>query len=238
MFSLGTDLEVVRMKKGEINVDLIEHMGDDLTVVRAARVSYANTSDYAGRIYSGDQCHLQQKDVKLIHYLAKHKHTSPFGHGFVTFRVDAPVFVARQLVKHKFLRWNEISRRYVKYEPEFYEPYWRSKPKNSKQGSGGPMEISQEAEMMFHATLRNALTTYDMMIKEGVAPEQARSILPQNMMTSWYWSGSLDAWADMCRLRCAKDTQFETQIVASVIYGEMLKLYPVSWGALMENNDD
>lgn len=99
------------------------------------------------------------------------------------------------------------------------------------------MEISQEAEMMFHATLRNALTTYDLMIKEGVAPEQARSILPQNMMTSWYWSGSLDAWADMCKLRCAKDTQGETRIVASVIYGEMLKLYPVSWAALMDQDE-
>jgi len=92
--------------------------------------------------------------------------------------------------------------------------------------------------MMFNATLRNALTTYDLMIKEGVAPEQARSILPQNMMTSWYWSGSLDAFADMCKLRCAKDTQFETQLVASQIYGEMLKLYPISWAALMENDNE
>jgi len=226
------------MKKGEIDVDLIEHMGDDLTVVRAARVSYANTSDWNGQIHSGEYRVLSDKDIRLISYLAKHKHTSPFGHGFATFRVDAPVFVARQLVKHKFLRWNEISRRYVKYEPEFYEPYWREKPENSKQGSGGPMEISQEAEMMYHATIRNALSTYDLMIKEGVAPEQARSILPQNMMTSWYWSGSLDAWADMCKLRCDKDTQAETRIVASVIYGEMLKLYPVSWAALMENDNE
>ena len=226
------------MKKGEINVDLIEYMGDDLSVVNAARVSYDRTSDYAGHIHTGDHKTLSARDIKLINYLARHKHTSPFGHAFSSFRVDAPVFVARQLVKHKFLRWNEISRRYVNYEPSFYEPYWREKPENSKQGSGGPMEISLEAEMMFNATLRNALTTYDLMIKEGVAPEQARSTLPQNMMTSWYWSGSLDAWADMCKLRCAKDTQFETQLVASQIYGEMLKLYPISWAALMENDDE
>ena len=225
------------MKKGEINVDLIEHMGDDLTVVNSARVSYNTTSDWVGQIHSGEHRTLSAKDIRLINYLAKHKHTSPFGHAFATFKVDAPVFVARQLVKHKFLRINEVSRRYKTHEPSFYEPYWRSKPENSKQGSGGPMEISQEAEMMFHATLRNALTTYEMMIDQGVAPEQARSILPQNMMTSWYWSGSLDAWADMCKLRCAKDTQFETQIVASVIYGEMLKLYPVSWAALMEQEE-
>jgi len=168
------------MKKGEINVDLIEHMGDDLTVVRAARVSYANTSDWRGQIHSGEFRILSDKDIRLISFLAKHKHTSPFGHGFATFRVDAPIFVARQLVKHKFLRWNEISRRYVKYEPEFYEPYWREKPENSKQGSGGPMEISLEAEMMFNATLRNALTTYDLMIKEGVAPEQASRNQPDH----------------------------------------------------------
>lgn len=224
--------------KAEIDVQLVDSMGDDLTVVNSARVSYARSSDYAGHIHTGDQKVISDRDRRLIAYLAKHKHISPFGHAFASFRVTAPVFVARQLVKHKFLRWNEISRRYVNYTPEFYEPYWREKPENSKQGSGGPIEISQEAEMMFHATLRNALTTYEKMISEGVAPEQARSILPQNMMTSWYWSGSLDAWADMCKLRCAKDTQFETQIVASVIYDEMLKLYPVSWAALMENDNE
>lgn len=226
------------MKLGEINVDLVDKMGDDLTVVRAARVSYANTSDWNGQIYKGEYRVLKDKDKKLISYLARHKHTSPFGHCFASFRVEAPLFVARQLVKHKFLRWNEISRRYVNYEPSFYEPYWRSKPEHSKQGSGGPMEISHEAEMMYNATMRNALTTYDMMIKEGVSPEQARSILPQNMMTSWYWSGSLDAWADMCKLRCARDTQEESRIVAFAIYGEMLKLFPESWVALMDAGVD
>ncbi len=144
------------------------------------------------------------------------------------------MLVARQLVKHKFLRINEVSRRYKTHEPEFYEPYWRSKPENSKQGSGGPMEISEEAEMMYHATMRNALTTYDLMIKEGVSPEQARSVLPQNMMTSWVWSGSLDAFSDMCVLRCAKDTQAETRIVANSINSYMLTLFPYSWCALMD----
>lgn len=218
----------------EINVELVDVMGDDLSVVNAARVSYAKTSDYVGRIHAGDEKHISDRDRRLINYLAKHKHTSPFGHAFASFRVDAPVYVARQLVKHKFLRWNEISRRYVSHSPEFYEPYWRSKPENSKQGSGGPMEISTEAEMMYHATIRNAMTTYDLMIEQGVSPEQARSVLPQNMMTSWYWSGSLDAFADMCVLRCAKDTQAETRIVATEIYKEMLDLFPNSWCALMD----
>lgn len=214
----------------EIDVQLIDVMGGDLSVVNAARVSYDAHSDLEFK--------LSERDTKLIKYLAKHKHMSPFGHAFASFRVSAPVFVARQLVKHKFLRWNEISRRYVSYLPQFYEPYWREAPKHSKQGSGGPMEISTEADMMFNATIRNALTTYDLLLKEGVSPEQARSILPQNMMTTWIWSGSLDAFADMCRLRCAKDTQQETQIVANVIYAEMLKAFPVSWQALMENTDE
>ena len=100
------------------------------------------------------------------------------------------------------------------------------------------MEISQEAEMMFHATLRNALTTYEKMIKEGVAPEQARAILPQNMMTSWYWSGSLDAFADMCNLRLKDDTQHETTLVAEQIDQIMLGLFPVSWEALVYGDDD
>jgi len=218
----------------EINVELIDVMGDDLSVVNAARVSYAKSSDYVGRIHSGDSKNISNRDRRLINYLAKHRHMSPFGHAFASFRVDAPIYVARQLVKHKFLRWNEVSRRYVSYLPQFYEPYWRSKPEHSKQGSGGPVEISTEAEMMYHATIRNALTTYELMIKEGVSPEQARSVLPQNMMTSWVWSGSLDAFADMCILRCAKDTQAETRIVARVIYAEMLKLFPYSWCALMD----
>lgn len=222
----------------EIDVQLVDSMGDDLTVVNSARVSYARSSDYAGHIHTGDQKAISDRDRRLIAYLAKHKHISPFGHAFASFRVTAPVFVARQLVKHSFLRWNEISRRYVSYKPEFYEPYWREKPENSKQGSGGPMEISLDAEMLYHATIRNALTTYELMIKEGVAPEQARAILPQNMMTSWYWSGSLDAWARMCNLRLKDDTQHETTLVAEQIDQRMLGLFPVSWEALVYGDND
>jgi len=219
----------------DITATYIDHMGSDLSVVNAARVSFGKKSEY---IYSGVDTNgplekaLHQRDVKLIRYLAQHKHISPFGHAFASFHVKAPVFVARQLVKHKFLRWNEISRRYVDDEPELYEPYWRSRSEDKKQGSGGPMEISLDAEMMFQATCRNAFTTYSIMIKQGVAPEQARSILPQNMMTEWYWSGSLDAFADMCHLRCKPDTQYESQLVANQIDKEMAKLFPVSWAAL------
>jgi len=222
----------------DITATYIDHMGNDLSVVNAARVSFGKKSEY---IYSGVDTNgplekaLHQRDVKLIRYLAQHKHISPFGHAFASFHVKAPIFVARQLVKHKFLRWNEISRRYVDDEPELYEPYWRCRSEDKKQGSGGPMEISLDAEMMFQATCRNAFTTYSIMVEQGVAPEQARSILPQNMMTEWYWSGSLDAFASMCHLRCKPDTQYESRIVADQISAEMAKLFPVSWEALMEN---
>lgn len=193
-------------------------MGSDLSIVNAARVSYGKQKDQ-----------LDDSDVKLIRYLAKHKHTSPFGHVFASFHVAAPIFVARQLVKHKFLRWNEISRRYVDYEPTFWSPRgWRGRPVDSKQGSSG--EVKSQSTIDF--AQRAALDTYQNLLKDGVAPEQARMILPQNMMTEWYWSGSLDAFADMCKLRCAKDTQYETQIVANQIDGIMLDLYPHSWSSL------
>jgi thymidylate synthase (FAD) len=233
----------------DITATYIDHMGSDLSVVNAARVSFGKKStwdfecdcvtDLSCIMAGGCDCgepqnarQLSKRDTKLIKYLAKHRHISPFGHAFASFHVRAPIFVARQLVKHKFLRWNEVSKRYVDDTPELYEPYWRSRSADKKQGSGGAMEISLDAEMMFHATCRNALTTYNMMIEEGVAPEQARSILPQNMMTEWYWSGSLDAFASMCGLRCKPDTQYESRIVAEAIDDKMMKLFPVSWEAL------
>ena len=140
------------------------------------------------------------------------------------------MFVARQLVKHKFLRWNEISRRYVDSEPEFYQPTeWRGKSADKKQGSEG--EVKSNANVFYHNT--HALMTYKQLLDEGVCPEQARMVLPQSMMTEWYWSGSLDAFADMCNLRCKPDTQAETRFVADAISEEMEKLFPVSWEALI-----
>ena len=174
---------------------------------------------------------MKDKDSKLVHYLADHGHYSPFGHCFASFHVKAPVFVARQLVKHKFLRWNEISRRYVDSEPEFYEPSeWRGRSEDKKQGSDGTVAIYMDQEMQWH----RQLTAYTNLINNGVCPEQARMVLPQSMMTEWYWSGSLDAFAGMCKLRCKSDTQAETQEVAWKINHTMEGLFPVSWVALME----
>jgi thymidylate synthase (FAD) len=212
-----------------IEVTYINHMGDDLTVVNAARVSFGKKSDYMPRVHNGEPKVLQFKDDKLIKYLAKHKHISPFGHCFASFHVKAPVFVARQLVKHKFLRWNEISRRYVDSEPEFYVPaVWRGRSEDKKQGSEG--EIKSNANIEYHDEVRVKL--YKQLLDEGAAPELARIVLPQSLMTEWYWSGSLDAFVDMCNLRCTDDTQRESRIVADAIDEEMERLFPVSWSAL------
>jgi thymidylate synthase (FAD) len=211
-----------------INVTYIDHLGDDLSVVNAARVSFGKKSqwnpdwreDYTNKLIEGDR--------KLIHYLAEHGHYSPFGHCFGSFHVKAPIFVARQLVKHKFLRWNEISRRYVDSEPEFYEPdAWRGRSEDKKQGSDGIVDVGGWGD-----TSWACLTAYKDLLAHGVCPEQARMVLPQNTMTEWYWSGSLDAFADMCNLRCTGDTQLETRLVANQICDKMMKLFPVSWFAL------
>lgn len=212
----------------------IDHMGTDLSVVNSARVSFGKKSDFMPRVHNGEAKVLQPKDAKLIKYLAKHKHLSPFGHAFASFHVKAPVFVARQLVKHKFLRWNEISRRYVDSEVEFFSPKeWRGRSADKKQGSEGVVEV--RGSVPVGRAMYACKDAYEGLLKAGVCPEQARMVLPQSMMTEWYWSGSLDAFADMCNLRCKPDTQAETAEVAWDIDRMMIKLFPVSWKALREN---
>ena len=229
-----------------ITATYIDHMGSDLSVANAARVSFGKKHDY-----------FEDGDTKLINYLASHGHISPFGHCFASFHVKAPVFVARQLVKHKFLRWNEISRRYVDDKPEFYVPdVWRGRSADKKQGSSDEVvdmlhwviadpELSIEGHTEYDNVSDNphrwsayvntqAIDLYNAMINSDVAPEQARMVLPQSTMTEWYWSGSLDAFADMCKLRCAPDTQAETQKVAWDISLKMEELFPVSWVALRD----
>jgi thymidylate synthase (FAD) len=218
-----------------IDVTLIDSMGSDLTVVNSARVSFNKKSDW------DEDNTLTVSDGILISYLARHKHMSPFGHCFTTFHVKAPVFVARQLVKHKFLRWNEVSRRYVDNDPEYFDPSvsvsrWRGRADDKKQGSSGEVSISYRtiSTLAKHELWCNK--AYKQLLEEGVAPEQARMVLPQSTMTEWYWSGSLDAWFDMCKLRQGEDAQEETRLVANSISMDMGTLYPKSWKALMENN--
>ena len=201
-----------------MNVNLIDVMGTDLSVVNAARVSFAKESN-----------EFSDKDAKLINYLAKHNHWSPFGHASLQFRIKAPIFVARQLVKHQVgLVWNEVSRRYVDDEPEFYIPSeWRLKADDKKQGSS-----DETIEYNLGSTLEFVKTTYQNMLKANIAPEMARMILPQNLYTEWYWSGTLMAFARVCNLRCKPDTQWETQQIGNLIDNEAKEKFPISWKAL------
>jgi len=220
-----------------MEVTLVNHMGDDLTVVNAARVSFAKESfaqddEYTEVEYDswcGSIPVLSESDKKLINYLAKHNHWSPFGHCQLQFRIKAPVFVARQLVKHQVgLTWNEVSRRYVDNEPEFYIPKnWRLKAEDKKQGSS-----DEYIEYNISSTMEYVKETYNNLLKANVAPEMARMVLPQNLYTEWYWSGTLMAFARVCNLRCKSDTQWETQLIAEMIDLKAKELFPVSWEAL------
>ena len=251
-----------------IKATYVDHMGSDLSVVNAARVSFGKKSEwvcsgckgtnwkadwdydhFCADCRLGDDLSLSDKDTKLIQYLAKHKHYSPFGHCFASFHIKAPIFVARQLVKHEYLRMNEISRRYVDSEPEFYVPeVWRGRAKDKKQGSDGVVDLrdfNTEGESyqgcfgevplveFLSGFIYDSLNLYDGLLVAGVAPEQARMVLPVSMYTEWYWSGSMDAFANMCVLRLKEDTQYETRLVAQQIDKVMQGLYPVSWQALV-----
>lgn len=213
-----------------MKVELLEIMGSDLTVVNAARVSFAMESEEFG-----------SRDKKLIKYLAKHNHWTPFGHVQVQFRVKAPVFVARQLVKHQVgLVWNEVSRRYVDFVPEFHAPEaWRKRADNKKQGSSDEIFEGKQEErwdIKYWDLMQNAETLYDNMIASGVAPEQARMVLPQSMMTEWYWTGSLAAFARVVKQRVSSDAQYECQVVAQKIDQILANAEEVSysWACLTE----
>lgn len=204
-----------------MKVRLIDHMGSDLSVVNAARVSFAKEHKEFDDV----------GDTKLINYLAKHNHWSPFGHGSLQFAISAPVFVARQLVKHQVgLVWNEVSRRYVDDEPEFYTPTeWRKSAENKKQGSS-----DETVEYSVLPAYTFAKQCYENMLRMDIAPEMARMVLPQSMMTEWYWSGTLYAFARVCNLRCKPDAQKETRDVGWGIDKHARELFPASWKALRD----
>ena len=204
-------------------------MGSDLTVVNAARVSYAKTKEQ-----------FEDKDEKLIAFLAKHNHWSPFGHASLQFKIKAPIFVARQLVKHQVgLIWNEVSRRYVDYAPELHHPdTWRGRPINSKQGSAGEVKLDRTLQHLYSTAMEQCKILYNALIDKDIAPEQARMVLPQSMMTEWYWSGSLYAFARVCNLRCANDTQLETRMVANKISEICNKEFPICWKYLLVKQEE
>jgi thymidylate synthase (FAD) len=221
----------------DMKVELIDRMGSDLSVVNAARVSFDKESEWVQCEGSdGRDRGLSAKDKKLIQYLADHNHWSPFSHAFVSFRIKAPLFVARQLAKHQVgLAWNEVSRRYVDSEPEFYQPYtWRKRAGNVKQGSGEKCDpvVTESLTEWLSEHHEVCLRSYNDLIENGICPEQARMVLPQSMMTEWIWSGSLFAFARVCKLRLDSHTQKETQTVAEDIARYMQWFFPVSWKAL------
>lgn len=215
-----------------IEASYIDHLGSDDRVVDAARVSFAKQSA---------KFTAKQND-RLLSYLARNNHWSPFAHAALTVHVRAPIFVARQLQKHQVgLAWNEVSRRYVDDPPSFYAPdIWRGRAADKKQGSSdlavlsldiGDGEIASPG-LLVEDLYRTASETYDALIKGGVAPEQARMVLPQATFTEWYWTGSLAAWARVCALRCAPDAQAETSEVAWRIDAIASAKFPRSWTAL------
>lgn len=273
----------------KMNVDYVDHMGSDLSVVDAARVSFDKTSEmkpwvdtYAdfsdkrhaanekGKTLSREEVYdafafkqrnedgllLSYEDFCLLGYLAEHNHWSPFSHAFLSFRIKAPIFVARQMVKHQVgLAWNEVSRRYVDSDPEFYEvPGWRGRAKNVKQGSASdrvnlkftpaPVILSdtgypvhpQNADIDYPKLCDLSIRRYKDMLDQGVAPEMARMVLPQSMMTEWIWSGSLYAFARVANLRLDSHAQAETRVVAERISEEAGRLFPASWEQLVLKN--
>lgn len=216
------------MKIAEMQVTLVDSMGTDLSVVNAARVSFDKES-----MWDLESSDLQEKDKKLINYLAKHNHFTPFTHCSVTFRIKVPVFVARQLHKHQVgFTVNEVSRRYVDSEPEFWFPdVWRGKPVNAKQGSDGVIEHICPSDTVDPVGI--LLEHYQFLLEQGICAEQARMVLPLNTMTEFWMTGSLFGWARVCNLRLDSHAQKEIQDVAKMIDKEMATLYPISWEALI-----
>lgn len=230
-----------------IKAELVDHMGSDLSVVNAARVSFAKESDWEYDlcdcdIDAKDNCetctceegrYLKDADVKLIKFLAREKHELPFAHTAITLRCSAPIPQRTHCFKSKvgFVE-NEESRRYIDSRPELFVPEFREAVKDKKQGSGSEHcnNIAWQAEYEYHC--KRAISLYLDMIDDNVCPEQSRYILPQGVMVNWIWTGSLLAYARFYKLRSKTDTQKETQIIAQQIDKIMADLYPWSWAAL------
>ena len=234
-----------------MKAEYVDHMGDDLRVVNAARVSFGKESQYncIGITQQGPHLSIKYKDAQLIKYLAIHGHWTPFSHCIITMREKVPIFVARQRFKHMVgFTYNEVSRRYVSDEPEFFEPKeWRGAPTaGAKQGSSEILQTinfetsdgideqpyTVDMENWFQQYHIEAKQLYEYLLKAEVAPEQARMVLPQSMYTEYYVTGSLYAWARAYNLRIDKHAQKEIQDLAKMWDDIIKPLFPVSWKAL------
>lgn len=241
-----------------IKAEYIDHLGSDLTVVNAARVSFDKESELEYNLASDDAGGLKGGDKRLISYLARHNHFTPFTHAMITLRETVPIFLARQRFKHYIgFTYSEVSRRYVDTPPEFYVPdEWRERAVDKKQGSGGKHEgyvlyeyqkdddktipykyqcgVDTPMGEAYSRLVDHAETLYDAAIYAGIAPEMARMLLPQATMTSYYVTGSLAAFARAYKLRIAEDSQYEIQLLAKQWDEIISPLYPESWKVLKE----
>ena len=208
-----------------MKVTLIDSAGGDLSVVNSARVSFNKSQDT-----------IEEKDEKLIRYLAKHRHDTPFRHNFVQLRCEVPLFLARQLMKHQAgLTWNEESKRYVDDIPAFYMPEeWRSRPdKSIKQGSGGRHRYNPRWQRFYEEHVKDCIEMYRDMIRDGIAPEMARMVLPQSMMVNFIWSGNLLAFAHVYSLRSGDGAQEEAREFAELLKEAIQPAFPVAWDAIL-----
>lgn len=214
-----------------MKVQLIDFMGDDSSVVKAARVSFAGDHEVSGRT--------PEQDAKLINYLAKHGHWTPFAHTQITLRMTAPIPIRTQCFKHKFgFVENEESRRYVSYTPDYFMPRFRMQAVNKKQGSGSEFDTDDQIELrdLYEDSIQASIKVYEALLEKGVAEEQARFVLPQGCLVNWYWTGSLAAFARFYNQRTDPHAQLEIQELAREVGSIMEKLYPVSWAALTSSN--
>ena len=237
------------LKDGISSVQLVDRLGDDLTVVNAARVSMHKESEWDYIPLPADEGMgelqiLSEKDTKLISYLAKHNHWTPFSHPQIQLRIKMPIFIARQWFKHMvgFTR-NEVSRRYVSDEPQLYVPKdWRKKADNVKQGSSDELVNDVPSFDGYggwctgypEVLMELCVEQYNLMLKAGVCPEQARMVLPQSMYTEFIETGSLAAYARLAKLRLDPHAQKEIQWYAQAVNDILAPLFPVSWKALTE----
>lgn len=212
-----------------MRVELLDSMGTDLSVAQSARVSFDKETDWD----HGSMLH--ERDVKLISYLARHNHWTPFAHSAIKFRITMPIYVARQLAKHQVGGVvNEVSRRYVSDAPVLdIATEWRKSAENVKQGSSDETVEVVAIQDKIDNTMANCQMLYNDLLSLGVCPEQARMVLPLCSETTWIWTGSLIFFARVCKLRFDSHAQKETRDVAQEIGKHMAALFPVSWAALM-----
>lgn len=214
----------------QISAVLVDHMGTDLTTVNAARVSYGAESK-----------ELTERDKHLVDFLAEHDHVTPFRHAHATLRCRAPIFLARQLGKHQVgFSWNEISRRYKDGEQikiECYVPeVVLARPEKLMTQTAIPLPQDYAADMQhyIHCQNESAVRQYKGLVDLGVAPEQARMVLPQSMITEWIWTGSLYGWANLYKQRSSEHAQHEARLFAEEVNEIMSKLFPETWKALIK----